>query len=82
MKKTFNGQGQQPQQGPKIDINKTTAIVCDNTECENDMFMSAMKFRKVSKLISGTPNDQIVPVQIFICTACGNVNKEFDLNIG
>ena len=79
MKKTI---GQQGGQGPQIDITKTLPIVCDNAECGNDMFMSAMKFRKVSKLIAGTPNDQIVPVQIFICTACGNVNKEFDLNIG
>ena len=44
--------------------------------------MPAMKFRKVSKLLAGTPNDQIVPIQVFMCTACGNVNKEFDLDGG
>jgi hypothetical protein len=80
MKKTVG----QAQQGAKINIDfkQTTPIVCDNTECGNDMFMPAMKFRKVSKLLSGTPNDQIVPIQVFMCTACGNVNKEFDLNGG
>jgi hypothetical protein len=41
-----------------------------------------MKFRKVPKLLAGTAEDQIVPVQVFMCTACGNVNKEFDLNVG
>lgn len=76
MKKTV-GQGQ----GPTIDIKKTTPIVCDNEECGNDMFMNAMKFRKVSKLLAGTPDDQIIPVQVFMCTACGNVNKEFDLDV-
>jgi hypothetical protein len=74
--------GKQGQQGPKIDITKTVPIICDNTECENDMFMQAMKFRKVPKLLAGTADDQIVPVQVFMCTACGNVNKEFDLNVG
>ena len=49
-------------QGPKIDITKTTPIVCDNEECENDMFMKAMKFRKVSKLMTGQPQDGILPV--------------------
>lgn len=76
MKKTIGQQGQ----GPAIDIKQTTPVVCDNTECKNDMFLPAMKFRKVSKLLAGTPNDQIIPVQVFMCTACGNVNKEFDLN--
>jgi hypothetical protein len=81
MKKTV---GQQQQGGAKvnIDFKKTTPIVCDNEECTNDMFMPAMKFRKISKLLAGTPNDQIVPIQVFMCTACGNVNKEFDLDGG
>ena len=54
---------------------------CENTECNNDVFMPAMKFRKVSKLLAGTPNDQIIPIQIFLCTACGQIPKEFDLEI-
>ena len=70
--------GQQQQQ---IDIKKTTAIVCDNAECKNDMFMPAMKFRKVSKIMAGTKDDQIIPVQVFMCTSCGNINKEFDLDV-
>jgi hypothetical protein len=78
MKKTI---GQQNGQGPQIDITKTLPIVCDNEECGNDMFMSAMKFRRVPKLIIASTEDQIVPVQIFICTSCGNVNREFDINI-
>jgi hypothetical protein len=70
--------GQQQQQ---IDIKKTTAVICDNEDCNNDMFMPAMKFRKVSKILAGTKDDQIIPVQVFMCTACGNVNHEFDLDV-
>ena len=40
-------------QNVNIDISKTVAIKCDNPECENDMFLPAMKFRKVSKLLTG-----------------------------
>ena len=55
--------GQQGGAKVNIDFKQTTPIVCDNEECKNDMFMPAMKFRKVSKLLAGTPNDQIVPIQ-------------------
>lgn len=68
-------------QSVNIDISKAAPIVCDNTECGNDMFLPAMKFRKVSKLLTGAKEDQIVPIQVFMCTACGNVNKEFDLDV-
>ena len=68
-------------QNVNIDISKTVAIKCDNPECENDMFLPAMKFRKVSKLLTGAKEDQIIPVQVFMCTACGNVNAEFDLDV-
>ena len=73
--------GKQATQQLNLDISKALPIVCDNEECDSDMFMPAMKFRKVSKLLAGTPNDQIIPIQIFLCTACGQIPKEFDLEI-
>jgi DNA-directed RNA polymerase subunit RPC12/RpoP len=66
-------------QPPQIDIKKTTPIVCDS--CSNDVFISAMKFRKVSKILAGMPDDQIIPVQVFICTSCGAIPSDFDLDI-
>lgn len=77
MKKTIGNPGQQI----NVDITKTTPLVCDNPECENDMFMPAMKFRKVPKLLTGTTSDQLVPVQVFFCSACGNIPKEFQLDV-
>ena len=43
--------------------------------------MKAMKFRKVSKLLTGQKQDGILPVEVYMCTACGNVNKDFDLDV-
>ena len=74
-------QGSKPAAQQQIDITKTIPIVCDNEECKNDIFMPAMKFRKVPKLVAATTQDQIVPIQVFVCTACGNINKEFDLDV-
>jgi len=73
--------GKQATQQLNIDISKAPPVVCDNEECDNDMFMPVMKFRRVPKLMTGAKTDQIVPIQVFMCTACGNVNKEFDLNV-
>ncbi len=73
--------GKQATQQVNIDISKALPVVCDNEECDNDMFMPVMKFRRVPKLMTGAKTDQIVPIQVFMCTACGNVNKEFDLNV-
>lgn len=77
MKKTIP----QQQQGPKIDITQTLPIICDTPDCGSDMFMTAMKFRKIPKLLAGAANDQIIPVQVFFCTKCGNVPKDFDLDV-
>lgn len=74
MKKTEQGQ----QMNLNIDINQSTPIVCDNPDCGNDTFMPVVKFRRVSKLLTGSTKDAIIPVQVFICLECGNINKEFD----
>lgn len=73
--------GKQATQQVNIDISKALPVVCDNEECDSDMFMPVMKFRRVPKLMTGAKTDQIVPIQVFMCCACGNVNKEFDLNV-
>lgn len=74
-------QKQTPQKQINIDISKTTPIKCDAEGCDNDMFMSATKFRKVSKLLTGNKEDGIIPVEVYMCTACGTVPKMFDLDV-
>lgn len=50
------------------------SIKCEN--CNNDLYRSAFKFKKVSKLLTGSPKDQIIPIEIFVCTGCGEMLKE------
>lgn len=68
-------------QNININLSKTTPMVCDDPECKNEIFMPAMKFRKVSKLLTGSKEDQIIPVQVFLCTSCGQIPKGFDINV-
>lgn len=71
-----NGGGNTPPpQQPKIDISKSKAMVC--SECGYDVFIPGSKFRTISKIITGTPQDVIIPIEVFLCGECGTVNESF-----
>ena len=59
----------------QIDISKTSAIKCE--KCENQTFKQSLLLRKLSALVSPTGQETLVPVQVFACEKCGNVNSEF-----
>jgi hypothetical protein len=70
-----NGAGQSvPQPKVQIDLSTSTPLVCE--ECGDDTFLSAIKMRKISKLITGTPQDMVIPIDCFLCSNCGALNKE------
>ena len=64
-----------PVQQPKIDITKSKAMVCE--ECGYDVFIPGSKFRTISKIVTGTPQDVIIPIEVFLCGECGAVNESF-----
>ena len=59
-----------------IDIKQTAPIAC---ECGSEVFIPAMKFRRVPKLLTGSKEDTFLPVQVMMCVSCGIIPKEFDL---
>ena len=63
---------------PQVDLSKTTELAC---ECENDMFMPVMKFRKTSAITSPTGKAAIIPVEVYMCTACGTIPDELDYKL-
>ena len=63
------------QQNLNVSLKDTTAICCES--CQHDVFTQAFYLRKVSRFVTGTPEDPTVPVQVFQCAKCGHVNKEF-----
>ena len=67
--------GKDGQMQEQIDISKTSAIKCE--ACENQTFKQSLLLRKLSALVSPNGQETLVPVQVFACEKCGNVNAEF-----
>ena len=67
--------GKDGQMQEQIDISKTSAVKCE--KCENQTFKQSLLLRKLSALVSPTGQETLVPVQVFACEKCGNVNSEF-----
>lgn len=61
----------------RIDFSNTTPIVCD--ECGNDTFIEIVYLRKVSKLLTGSSEDQLIPIPSYACAKCHHVNDKFKL---
>ena len=68
-------QGPQGQQQMNIDISQTSEMKCD--KCENPTFKQTMMLRKMSAIVSPNGQETIIPVGVFACEKCGNVNEEF-----
>ena len=60
--------------GPQIDLGKSKPVQCSH--CGYDVFVDGAKFRRISKLITGTPQDVIVPIEVMLCGNCGEVCEE------
>jgi len=65
----------QQQVNMNISLDKTTEIICD--ECGSNTFIEGMILRKASRFITGTAQDAMIPIPLFICSKCGHVNQEF-----
>lgn len=74
MAKISNLGGQQPpQQQINIKPEDLQDIIC---ECGGELYLPSMKFKKVNKLLTGSSQDQIIPIEVFVCAACGQVLEE------
>jgi len=58
-----------------VALDKTTGVACES--CGSETFQEALLLRKVSKFLTGQPQDGILPIPTFVCTKCGHINKEF-----
>lgn len=61
----------------KIGLDNSTAIACES--CNNPTFKEVTYLRRISKLLTGAPEDMIVPVPAFACAKCDHVNDQFQL---
>jgi hypothetical protein len=54
----------------KISIDQTTEVTCSNPECDGKIFNEGLMFRRVSKFLSGTGKDALVPINLAFCIKC------------
>ena len=70
-----NGQGQGPM-GLNVNLSEIDWMKCE--KCDNSTFVEAMKIKKVSKFMTGSERDSIVPYPVIACSSCGHVDSEFE----
>ena len=58
-----------------LDINETKPIKCD--ACGNDTFNQSFIMRLISAVYSPEGEESIMPIPVFECSSCGNVNDIF-----
>lgn len=75
-----NSPGAGGQQGQGVQISPDTPnLRCPN--CNNQVFQALFIAKKISALVSPTGKEAVAPMQIFACTNCGAVPKEFGANL-
>jgi hypothetical protein len=67
--------GQQQKQ-PKVDLKQAKEMVCTSDECDGSVFIQGTKFLKLSRIATGQPKDAIIPVELYLCGDCGEINAD------
>ena len=62
---------------PKIDLKQQPTVVCE--KCESKYFKEVVIIKKVSKIMTGSSEDTLVPFPTYMCNNCGHVNSDFEL---
>jgi DNA-directed RNA polymerase subunit RPC12/RpoP len=65
----------QEQMNLNISLDKTKGVICD--ECGHYAFQEVTLLRKVSRFVTGTAQDALIPIPVFACAKCGHINEEF-----
>ena len=61
---------------PKVNLRDCETIKCE--KCDSSYFREVIYIKKVSKLLTGSSEDTIVPFPIYKCDECGHINKGFN----
>ena len=62
---------------PKIDLREQPTVTCET--CNGEFFKEVVILKKVSRMLTGSSEDTIVPFPTYKCDSCGHVNKDFRL---
>jgi len=57
---------------PKVNLRDSQTITCE--KCGSMYFKEVVYIKKVSKILTGSSEDTIVPFPIYMCASCEHVN--------
>jgi hypothetical protein len=63
-------------QQPKINLRDQETIKCE--ACGSIYFREVIYLKKVSRMLTGAPEDTTVPFPIYKCDDCDHINKGFN----
>jgi hypothetical protein len=58
----------------KIDLTVTKEVTCPS--CNGNVFESVVLLRKISKILVGTAQDALIPIDVMACKKCGELLDE------
>lgn len=58
-----------------VSLQDTLPIICE--ACGHSVFQEGVLLRKISRYVTGTSQDALMPIPVFSCAKCGHVNVEF-----
>ena len=56
-------------------LKNSQELVCD--KCGHNTFINSFMLRTVSKLLTGSSEDNLLPIPVFECSKCGHINEDF-----
>lgn len=65
------------EQQSQLNINLSEIPYLECEACQNTTFEEKMMIKKVSKFMTGSNQDSIVPIPVMACSKCGNINELF-----
>lgn len=68
--KTQQGKGK----GKQVSIKQSKEVECKN--CGYSIYIQSVHLRKIPKMLVGAPQDVLIPVDVFLCGNCGELNTE------
>lgn len=60
----------------KIDLSQQPTIECEL--CGHKFFKKVTIVKKISRLLTGSLEDEYAPMEVLACDKCGHVNSEFN----
>lgn len=70
-----DGTNQTSQNPLNVNLKDSEELVCE--KCGGNVFEEKLMIRKISKFLTGQPQDSIMPIPVIACADCNHVNEMF-----